>query len=268
MPLVSVVIPCFNMGKYIGETIDSVLKQTFKDFEIIVVNDGSTDPYTIEVLKNINLPNAKVIHTANQGLPSARNTGISNASGDIIFTLDSDDLIAPTYLEKAVSVFQKESNAGIVYCYCYFFGSKKGMWSLPPYSLKRMLVSNIIYSNAFFLKKDWERVNGYNPNMKYGWEDWDFWLSIIELGREVVCIPEVLFYYRIRNNSMHRGMTTEQMIEMRTQVFYNHKDLYLKNIKIIFEYMQTIEKPFIQRLKEGGVSYLVKGIKNIFMVQP
>lgn len=268
MPMVSVVIPCFNMGKFIGETLDSVARQTFRDFEVIVVDDGSTDPLTVEILNNLQLPNTKVIHTANQGLPSARNTGIANATGEIIFALDSDDMMAPNYLEKGVAAFRSGSNVGIVYCRFRLFGNKKGIWKLQPYSFNRMLVSNVINANGFFLKSDWQRVNGYNPNMKYGWEDWDFWLSIIELGREVVRIPEVLFYYRIRDRSMHSTMTPEEVVQMRTQLFYNHEDLYRKNIHVLFEHLRVVEKPFADRLREGGLPYLIRGIGNLFRRGP
>ena len=87
VPKVSVIIPCYNHGVYIDETVDSVLDQTFQDFEIIIINDGSTDEFTVEKLKTYNKPKTKVIHTSNQGLSSARNNGI-RASTNRVFWIE------------------------------------------------------------------------------------------------------------------------------------------------------------------------------------
>ena len=122
MPKVSVVIPCYNQGHFILEAIDSVLTQTYEDYEIIVVNDGSTDSNTIRILNAINNPKILVIHTKNEGLSSARNTGIKNSVGEYILPLDADDKIGDNYLEKAINIFNTVDNLKIVYCYASFFG--------------------------------------------------------------------------------------------------------------------------------------------------
>lgn len=235
MPKVSVVIPCFNLGKYIHEAIDSVLAQTFQDFEIIVVNDGSTDTETNLILNDLKGDEIKVITTANQGLSSARNNGIAQAAGDYILPLDADDKIAPTYLEKAVKILDQNQNAGIVYCQAEFFGEENFKWDLPEYKLSTMLIDNMIFCSAFFRKKDWRLADGYKTDMIYGWEDYDFWLSIIELGRDVFRIPEYLFHYRKRSDSMINAMTREQLYYSYKKMVKNHKNLYADNIEHIFE---------------------------------
>ena len=232
---ISVIIPCYNQGKYINEAVTSVLSQTYQDVEIIIVNDGSTDDYTIKLLKNYNRPNTKILHTTNQGLASARNNGIKEAIGKYILPLDADDKIEPTYLEKAVKILDEHPDTGIVYCHAQYFGASNEIWGLPDYSPEKMLLDNIIFCSGFFRKKDWETVGGYNPNMKYGWEDWDFWLSLIELGRNVYKIPEILFYYRIKEDSMVRMMTEEQKLDSFVHIFNNHKNLYSNNINHIFK---------------------------------
>jgi glycosyltransferase involved in cell wall biosynthesis len=100
MSKVSVIMPCYNQGQYIDEAVDSVLTQTYQNYEIIIVNDGSTDEFTNEKLKNYNKPKTQVIHTANQGLSAARNNGIHASNGEFILPLDADDKIANTYLER------------------------------------------------------------------------------------------------------------------------------------------------------------------------
>ena len=124
MPKVSVIIPCFNQGLYLDEAVESVLAQTFQDFEILVVDDGSTDEATIKMLKDYARPKTRVIHTDNQGLSMARNNGILEARGDYILPLDADDKIGPGYLEEAVRILDQHRDIGIVYCEAAFFGMR------------------------------------------------------------------------------------------------------------------------------------------------
>jgi len=91
------------------------------------------------------------------------------------------------------------------------------------------LTQNLIFNCALFRKEDYDKTKGYNSNMKEGWEDWDFWLSLIELGLEVECLEEVGFYYRIRNNSMVRSLNKEKNDRLRKQIYLNHLDLYLNH---------------------------------------
>jgi glycosyltransferase involved in cell wall biosynthesis len=236
LPKVSVIIPCYNLGQYIDEAVDSVLAQTYRDFEIIIVNDGSTDEETINILRNYNKPKTKVIHTDNKGVSAARNTGITAATGLYILALDADDKIDNTYLEKATSILDKKENVGIVYCEAELFGKRTGKWEIPDYKLPWILLRNLIFSVGVFRKKDWERTNGYNTNMIHGWEDYDFWLSIIELGREVVRIPELLYFYRQRPGSRDK-LSRKQIIQCYSQIFRNHQQLYVDNIEAVFEHI-------------------------------
>lgn len=240
MPKVSVIIPCYNQGQYLDEAVKSVLNQTFQDFEIIIINDGSTDEITNQILQNYNKPKTRVICTINQGLASARNVGIKAAQGEYILPLDADDKIGTTYLEKAVNVLDANPRIGIVYCYAEFFGLKRGKWRLPPYKFPDILLHNMIFCSAFFRKSDWEEVGGYKPIMKYGWEDHEFWLSLIESKKEVYQIPETLFYYRKKRNSMITGLTEERQLYLFEQLYYNHLDLYSENISVLFKkYIET-----------------------------
>ena len=129
---VSIIIPCFNQGKYLSEAIDSSLNQTYSNIEIICVNNFSEDN-TYEILQKYSkkYPNIKVINLdKNVGLPNARNIAIEHASGKYILPLDSDDKIADTYVEKAVNIIQNNDNIGIVYCEAEKFGNIKEKWNL------------------------------------------------------------------------------------------------------------------------------------------
>ncbi len=237
MPQVSVIIPCFNQAHFIDDAIQSVLAQTHQDFEIVVVNDGSTNPETDEILTAYDRPRIRVVTTVNQGVAIARNTGISYATGAYILPLDADDKISPLYMEKAVAMLESNPQVGIVYCQAEFFGEKDGRWELPEYSFPEILLGNVIFCSGFYRRSDWEQIKGYNQNMKYGLADFDFWLSLIELGREVYCIQEPLFMYRQRSGSMNKSISREQLVYLYTQLFKNHAALYSENISVVFRHL-------------------------------
>ncbi|MCC7528100.1 MAG: glycosyltransferase [Candidatus Melainabacteria bacterium] len=230
---VSIVIPCFNHWRYLSDAVESACNQTYPDIEIIVVDDGSQETPSDELLEFLKTKNVLLLRTDRQGPSAARNHGIQNAQGHLILPLDADDKIAPTYIEKATTIFQDQDNTGIVYCDAQYFGSRSDNWELPPYNFPDILFDNYIFSAALFKKEDWQRVGGYNANMAYGWEDHDFWLSIIELKKTVVRIPETLFYYRQENDSRTQRFTAQQKMEMFEQMAKNHRDLYVENLDFI-----------------------------------
>lgn len=230
MPKVSVIVPCYNHGAFLDEAVDSVLAQTYQDFEIIVVDDGSTEEATVRLLAGYQRPRTRVLHTVNQGLAAARNHGIRAAAGEYILPLDADDRINQAYLEKAVAILDVRPEVGIVYCDAEKFGDQTGPWRLPDFSIRKMLFSNLIFCSAFFRKSDWELVGGYRTNMKSGWEDWDFWLSLLEIGREVDKIPEVQFFYRTKETSMIKAMDRQIRVAMHHQLMLNHPRLYIGQV--------------------------------------
>lgn len=255
MPKVSVVIPCYNHGAYLDEAVDSVLRQTFTDFEIVVVNDGSTDPQTVALLQSYDRPKTRVIHKKNGGLSAARNTGIESALGEYILPLDSDDKIAETYLEKAAAILDARSDVGVVYCDEEMFGERQGLWSIPPYDPDLLLFDNLIFPAAMYRKSDWAKTGGYCSKFIYGWEDWDFWISMSELGKDVVKLPEPLYFYRIRSGSMNLSMQTSHKMAMMALLVLRHKRLYLCN----FGTLLAKTAAFVVKTCVSGVSRLKRG---------
>ena len=144
--LVSVIMPCYNDGRYIKEAIDSLRRQTYSNFELIIVDDGSDDSETVSILSTLNDGKTTVLHTNHLRPAGARNYGIERARGKYILPLDSDDTIEPTYLEKAVNVLETQPDIGVVYCQADLFGEKSGRWELPDYSRRAMLLDNIAVS--------------------------------------------------------------------------------------------------------------------------
>jgi glycosyltransferase involved in cell wall biosynthesis len=220
-----------------------------RDFEIIVVNDGSTDESTCRILDNFKREKTRILHTENQGLASARNNGIQEAQGKYILPLDADDLIEPQYLEKAVAVLEQNEEVGIVYCRARLFGAVETEWLLPPYTLQEMLKDNVIFCSALFRKEDWTAVDGYDAGMVYGWEDYDFWLSLIERGRSVLQLPDILFAYRVASDSMVRSKEKWQKICMFKRIFERHPKLFQENIGVWIEaVLEARERYYTSRL--------------------
>ncbi|HKC36827.1 MAG TPA: glycosyltransferase family A protein, partial [Chitinophagaceae bacterium] len=150
MPLVSVIIPCYNDGHYLDDSVSSAKKQTFTDVEIIIVNDGSTDKATLDKLASFNDPLITVLHKENGHLSSARNYGIRHARGEIIVTLDADDIFEKTFIDKGVAALQSNRSVGAVTCYLKSFGIKKFKWKPLGGDIKNFLYRQESCASAMF----------------------------------------------------------------------------------------------------------------------
>lgn len=247
MEKVSVIMPCYNDGKYIMEAIDSIVKQTYQNWELIIVDDGSDDEETKRIINEIQNPKIKVFHTEHLRPAGARNYGIQKAEGTCILPVDSDDRIHEEYMEKAVKMIESNPRIGVVYCKAELFGEKSGSWNLPDYSFKHMLLDNIVFVTALFYKSDWEKVGGFNTSMAQGMEDYDFWLSILGLEREICQIPEALFYYRIKPVSRTTNFQDNcvQVQNTYQQIYYNHKEFYQKHYD---EYALVLRDALIEQI--------------------
>ena len=217
---ISVIVPCYNQAQYLDECLQSVLDQTYQDWECIIVNDGSPD-HTEDVAKKWLEKDIrfKYLHKDNGGLSSARNAGIEKAIGEWILPLDCDDKIGNQYLELAEKEFGE--NYSVIYCKAEYFSAKSGEWKLPDYSLKNLAEENIIFCTAFFRKTDWMRVEGYDENMKHGLEDWEFWISLLKNEGVAYQLNETCFFYRIKENSMLTNL--HQSNKMDKMLFYIEK---------------------------------------------
>lgn len=231
MPKVSIIIPCYNQGKYVAEAINSALRQTFKDIEIVCVNDGSIDN-SVEIIKSFENKYKNFIflnNEENRGVIYSRNFAIKNCNGTYILPLDADDIIEPTYVEKAVKILDNNPNIGIVYCKAKIFGNYDKYWNLKPFNKSDILYENCIFCSALFRKSDFIKIGGYNNNMKYGCEDYDLWLSFIEQGLEVFQINEILFSYRQYDETSRTTISLKNKKEIWNNLIKNHINLYLND---------------------------------------
>jgi glycosyltransferase involved in cell wall biosynthesis len=231
MPLVSVIIPCYNDGHYLDDSVGSVKKQTFTDTEIIIVNDGSSDESTLQKLRSFNDPLITVLHKENGHLSSARNHGIRHAKGEIIVTLDADDKYEKTFVEKGVNVLRSDNSIGAVTCYLKSFGLKQYKWKPLGGDLKNFLYRQESCASAMFRKECWERSGGYDEQMKSGYEDWEFWIRLTSSGWKVHVLKEYLLNYRVTEKSMLLTQSEPRREEIVNYIMEKHKELYWRELK-------------------------------------
>lgn len=211
MPAISVIVPAYNAERTILKTIESVQKQTFSDFELIVINDGSTDQ-TLELIGNLKDPRIKTFSYSNGGLPTARNRGMSHATGDFITFLDADDLWTPDKLQLQLAALQQHPEAGVAYSWSYFMDEQGDFFHTgKPVFFEgnvytNLLVSNFLESgsNPMIRKQAIESVGKFDPTLG-SCEDWDFWLRLAARWPFVV-VPQPQILYRQSLSSMSSKM--------------------------------------------------------------
>ena len=194
----SVVIPCFNDGRYLSEAVASAKLNRRGQHEIIVVNDGSTDPGTLTILQSLrddgDNGGIRVIDQTNHGLGGARNRGIAASRGRYILPLDADNRIRAEYVDYGIEMLDREAAVDVVYGDAEYFGERTGRWSVPDFNLRRLLADNYIDACAVFRRSAWERCGGYDEHMPMqGREDWDLWVRIAMTGGRFHHVAQPLF---------------------------------------------------------------------------
>jgi len=238
MKLVSVVIPCFNAGQYLDEAVQSALRQTWADLEVVIVDDGSTDADTLRLLETAQWPRTRIFHQSNGGPAAARNRAIREARGEYILPLDADDTIDLTYVAKAAATLDGRPEVGCVYCKAMKFGAEQGPWDLPPYNLYELVIDNVIFVTALFRKADWQAVGGFDEQLRHGVEDYDFWVKMVASGKDVVQLDEYLFNYRIQQRSRTTRFQDDLDDKVATyaNIFRSNNEFYVKHAEFLFRH--------------------------------
>lgn len=200
-PLVSVVIPVYNMEEFLEETLDSVLSSDYPNFEVIVMDDGSKDR-SLEIAESYKsrYENVRVYTQANSGVATARNHAISKAGGVYILPVDADNRISKELIHSAVDILESDPEVKVVCPRAEFFGDRSGEWVLRPFSLSLLARKNMMDTCAVYRKSEWERIGGYCAEI-VAREDWEFWISMLKDGGKVVKLPEIGLFYRVREQS-------------------------------------------------------------------
>ena len=199
-PKISVILPCYNSHLHLQETLDSLRAQTFNDFEIVLVDDGSNDPDTIAYLDA--LPDdVRMIRQINMGLPAARNTAFHHAQGQYVLPLDCDDWLEPNYLQCAYDTITKHPENTVVFSHLIIFGDVSGVL-LKNYNFFEQLFFNQLPYCLLMPKSTWHTLGGYDESMRLGYEDWEFNIRLGRHGYVAVPMKTPMFHYRVSQNGM------------------------------------------------------------------
>ena len=226
--MISVIIPCYNQGAYIQEAIDSVKAQTYTEWEILIVDDGSDDKETVAFLKSIKEEKIAIYFQHNLGVSVARNVGVQYSIGDYLLFLDGDDKIANNYFKTAINEFNSNADLSYVYGDIQEFEETNKYRNLEQLDLRKTLIHNQTNVTGIMKKSLWIESKGFDPLFIKGWEDWDFMIRILMLGFKFYKIPEAMIFYRIRNNSRDKIAIKLHENFLLNQIFLKHLDLYLK----------------------------------------
>lgn len=200
--LISIVIPCYNHGEFLDEALESLKRTSKEKYEVIIVNDGSNDPQTLEKFRELESKGYFVVHQENKGLGAARNEGIRLARGNYILPLDSDNRIRPVYIERGIEILDMHPGIGVVYGDVQRFGDSDDLVEIPEFDPVLQMMQNTIDACAMFRKEVWEEICGYEENM-VGYQDWAFWMAIAATENwGFFHIDDIVFDYRIRKGSM------------------------------------------------------------------
>ena len=226
--LVSVIVPCYNQSEYIAETLESVLGQTYKCWECIIINDGSTDNSEEIILSFCKKDSRfKYIYQKNQGIVVARNNAIKQCHGRYILPLDGDDIILKEYLELAVKKLDENDNIELIYCDVVKFGMLQDeQYILPKLTLRNILHTGCCVNSSIFRKTTFDKIGGYKSEMKDGWEDWEFFISLLENGGKPHKLEKPLFKYRISKDSRNTSIKSDNKRKLRAQIVRLHPHLF------------------------------------------
>lgn len=245
-PLVSFIIPFFNAGETIQETIDSIFNQSYSNFDIWIINDGSTDQFSIDKLQDFN-GNDKIhlLHQKNVGPSVARNKAIQLSSAEYIVPLDADDLIESTALSECVSIATSDKGIGVVYGNLQFFGESSELKIQQVFAIKRQLLWNQIAVCCLIRKEVFTSVGYYDEYLsELGLEDWEFWLRVGQSPWKFSKIEHVHFRIRVVGSSRTFEVANKNLDEIKNYVYKKHSNLLALQFEVLYyEKKMLMETP-------------------------
>jgi glycosyltransferase involved in cell wall biosynthesis len=272
MPKVSVIIGTYNAVKYIEETIRSVLNQIYQDFELIVVDDGSTDK-TVDKVKSLLKPPHQIIQKKNGGEASARNEGLCAAKGEYISFLDHDDLFVPDKLEKQVEFLDLNKDYGMIYGkYAYILmQNEKNNWKNWDFSstkgisgdifIKQLINNNIHIITTMVRKECFEKVGLFDETMNYACDS-DMWVRL-SADYKIGYIDETLAYYRLHDTNV--SLDRETCLLHRIASMNKNYELFKERVQANKEIIKSIRNLYYRLIKLYIKQRKFKKAKNYFL---
>ena len=282
MPKVSVVMSVYNSEKYLEEAIDSILNQTFQDFEFIIINDGSTDN-SLQILKSYSDTRLIVINQHNIGLTKSLNKGINIAKGQYIARMDSDDISLPQRFEKQIEFLDKNQDVVCIGTLSVFLNSQGKIINHQPLYKKNIVNELLLKDNAFthgsamFRKKETLKIGKYREYFIYA-QDFDLWLRMSEIGK-IDVINEHLYMHRITegNISIIKSRYQSRYAEIARKLYRARRKginetIILSNFKPKITNTSNVSQKYIKSayhylvgkyfLKNGNIKDSTKSFKN------
>lgn len=243
--LLSIVIPYYNLARTLPETIASIKESEYKNYEIIIVNDGSTDKESIDILKNYeNDDKIRILNIENKGLANARNVGAEAAKGEFVAFIDADDKVDKTFYGRAIDILHQYNNVSYVYSWVQYFEGSTAVWPTFNIHIPYLLCANMLAAYSVIRKNDFLNFGKNRIKMEYGMEDYDGWVSLAEHGCLGVSIPEKLNLYRVRKDSMSRQFNKKMRIYLYQISTDGHEKIFEKFSKEIYMLLLTNGQPF------------------------
>lgn len=243
--LVSVIIPCYNYGNLLPKAVNSVLKQTYKEVEIIVINDGSTDNTEevarkyISKYKNISYHKQK-----NAGIVKTRNKGVSLAKGSYLMQLDADDWLDDTYIEKAVGVAEIDE-VDIVYSDLAVFGRENKFINFPEHNIEILKYQNYIHASALVKGDVFSSIKYDEALEKLGYEDWDLFLGACLSGKKAKKMTGPVLHYKKHNEARSRSdINSSYKRALNARIYIFNK--YYKKHKEEMKSLESLAQLFIR----------------------
>jgi glycosyltransferase involved in cell wall biosynthesis len=253
-PLVSVIIPCYNAGEMLLDAINSIRHEKFNySTEIIIINDGSTDPTTISILGQLDKEGYTILHQDNKGPAAARNSGVKAASGEYYMFLDSDNKLRSNYINKGVPLLMAHKDIGVVYGIPEFFGEQTTAKFVPmAFDKIKMLEKNFIDMCVLMRKKVWLEQGELDENrLMIGVEDWEYWIRLGFSNWKFYFLEEICFDYRVRKDSLVESTSsinrTKEIKEYLILKYYDRVFLEFKKLNMRLAYESS--NPFRTFLK-------------------
>jgi glycosyltransferase involved in cell wall biosynthesis len=221
-PGVALVITCFNLGRQLREALSSATSQTQQPSEILIVDDGSDDVLTRQVLAELEREGQHVVRTLNKGVSAARNLGISLTTSPLIVLLDADDVLDPSYLKKAADRLIGEADLSFVSCGMKGFGASEYTWSPTEPELIESMTRGVPHISSMFRRSIWKAVGGFDETLE-AFEELDFWTTVLEHGFRGAVLPEPLLRYRVRQDSLyHRAIAPGAHARLMNRFYLKH----------------------------------------------
>ncbi|WP_315790564.1 glycosyltransferase [Fischerella sp. JS2] len=275
MPLFSIVIPTYNSEKTIRQTIESVLKQTFSDFELIIINDGSTDS-TLEVISEFQDSRIKIFSFENAGGNVSRNRGLERATGEFVSFLDADDLWTFDKLESQLNALKANPQAAVAYSWTDYI-DEQGKFLLSGTHItangnvyEQLLISNFLEngSNPLIRRKALLELGGFDEHLTAA-QDWDMWLRLAQ-NFNFIAVPRVQILYRISANSLSTNLARQEKASLQVldkACSTNTQDLNhlrRKSLTNLYKYLtcKALQQPFNRKKGLVAARFLWKYIFN------